>query len=101
MKNPVSEKFITLSYVWAAIALICGGIVYFALMFVGHGSKGFAAMLSVGISVLIIRNAWNLRSRAWFWPVIVAVFVTHAIFLGIVKFPDSRSLFGFLERAWI
>ncbi len=89
-ENGDLDAFIPLSRKWMLISIICGTPVFFLLAYFGHPDKGLVATFSIGITMLVIRASWNLRTRPWFWPIVSAIVVAHTAAVSSVTFPHVK-----------
>jgi len=80
------------SRTWGVVSLGAGFLA--ALPF--HGTKSTMVMVSVGLLIFVTRFYWRLRSRVWFWVLMVSIALAHAFLVSSVLVAEPKYPIIFL-----
>ena len=61
--------------------------VFFFFRHIGREDMGLNIGMCLGMFVIAIRIRWDLRTRFWFWGVIVLLFAFHVPFFCLIQWP--------------
>ena len=83
---PVTSK-------WGLLAAVLSSPLFFLFAFRGDPGRGRAAMFSGILICITIRIFWSLRKRIWFWIIIIALAILHAVPVLLITWSNkSRSV---------
>lgn len=61
------------------------------LTVIGNQGRGVAAAISVGMTVLVVRMRWDLRTHSWFWGVVAGLLLLHIPLVMLVPWSSSNT----------
>ena len=84
-----SSAAFTQRWAWTVTLSVMPILVLFALL--GEPGKGIAAAVSVGVILIVGRVYWACKNNMWFWLVIIAFGLFHALLVFTVPWPNGGT----------